>query len=51
MNCSNGSLQRLHTRDRLDGSEICRSLPIRQMGKYQRFFRQEKGSGTNVTFV
>lgn len=44
-NCFNGSLQRLYTRARMDGSEKSRALSIRQMGKHQRIFRQAKGYG------
>ena len=34
--------------DRLYGSEICRRMYLRQMGKHQRIFRQEKGRGIDV---
>ena len=39
----------MYSHNRLYGSEICRPLPIRQMGKHKRFFRQAKGSGIIVT--
>ena len=40
--------ERLHSCNRVYGSEVCRRLSFRQMGKHQRIFRQEKDCGANV---